>query len=81
MNQRKDAYRAALRRRPDGTAPAADAPSTANTTVTPLETRYIKVIIELDPVVARGLDDWVGQPLSALRRAGAATLRLLRQGQ
>ncbi|MFJ3334349.1 hypothetical protein [Streptomyces sp. NPDC086766] len=83
MNQRKDAYRAALRGRPDGPAPAAHTATTADTTptttVTALETRYVKVIIELDHTVARALNDCLAQPLSALRRTGAATLRLLRQ--
>ncbi|MFJ8201082.1 hypothetical protein [Streptomyces sp. NPDC096152] len=79
MNQRKDAYRAALRRRPDGTTPATD--TTTTTAVTALETRYVKVIIELDHTVARALNDCFGQPLSALKRAGAASLRLLRHNQ
>lgn len=79
MNQRKDAYRAAMRRRQDGTTPATDTATT--TTVTTLNTRYVKVIIELDRTVVRALDDCFGQPLSALKRAGAASLRLLRQDQ
>lgn len=76
MNQRKDTYRAALQRRPDTTARAA-----APTTVTPLATRYVKVVIELDPALSHDLTQWVAQPLYALVRAGAAALRPLRQDQ
>jgi hypothetical protein len=74
MNQRKDTYRAALQRRPDTTAPAA-----SSTKVTRLDTRYVKVVIELDLGFARDLTDWAGPPLSALVRAGEAVLRPLRQ--
>ncbi|MFF7971427.1 hypothetical protein [Streptomyces sp. NPDC007905] len=76
MNQRKDTYRAALQRRPEATAP-----TSAPTKVTPLDTRYIKVIIEVDGACARDLTDWAGQRLSALVRAGEAVLRPLRQGR
>ncbi|MER6064928.1 hypothetical protein [Streptomyces sp. NPDC001792] len=74
MNQRKDTYRAALQRRPDTTAPAS-----APTKVTRLDTRYLKVTIELDLAFARDLTGWAAQPLSALARAGEAVLRPLRQ--
>jgi hypothetical protein len=77
MNQRKDTYRAALRRRPDTTAPA---PS-STTKVTRLDTRYVKVQIELDLGFARDLTDWAGPPLSTLVRAGEAVLRPLRQAR
>ncbi|WP_333773106.1 hypothetical protein [Streptomyces sp. IBSBF 3136] len=86
MNQRKDTYRAALRRRPETTpptaptAPAAPPPSAfALTQVTPLDTRYVKVTIELDTAPARDLSRWAGQQLSALVRAGEAVLRPSRQ--
>ncbi|MGW0082767.1 hypothetical protein [Streptomyces sp. NPDC003393] len=80
MNQRKNTYRAALQRRPDTTASAAAKGSApAPTTLTPLTTRYVKVVIELDPALPRDLGRWVGQPLDALMRAGAAVLRPLRQ--
>ncbi|MET8583144.1 hypothetical protein ABZX39_20065 [Streptomyces collinus] len=88
MNQRKDTYRAALRRRPETTAPAAAtspaaptaAPSAASTPtrVTPLDTRYVKVTIELDAAPARDLGRWAGEQLSVLVRAGEAVLRPLR---
>ncbi|MFI5973425.1 hypothetical protein [Streptomyces sp. NPDC051452] len=71
MNQRKDTYRAALQRRPDITAPSP-------AKVTRLDTRYLKVIIEVDPALPHDLTRWVGQPVSALLRAGAAVLRPLR---
>ncbi|MFD9093455.1 hypothetical protein [Streptomyces collinus] len=91
MNQRKDTYRAALRRRPETTAPTAAtspgaptvAPSAASaasapTRVTPLDTRYVKVTIELNAAPARDLGRWAGEQLSALVRAGEAVLRPLR---
>ncbi|AKJ09522.1 hypothetical protein ABB07_05645 [Streptomyces incarnatus] len=77
MNQRKDAYRAALQRRPETTA----APASAPTRVTRLDTRYVKVTVELDLAFARDLTGWAGQPLSALMRAGEAVLRPLRQAR
>ncbi|MDX2592301.1 MULTISPECIES: hypothetical protein [Streptomyces] len=90
MNQRKDTYRAALRRRPETTAPAASTSPAASTAaastpsaptrVTPLDTRYVKVTIELDAAPARDLGRWAGEQLSALVRAGEAVLRPLRQG-
>ncbi|MQY33460.1 hypothetical protein SRB17_14210 [Streptomyces sp. RB17] len=76
MNQRKDTYRAALQRRPDTTGHAS-----APTKVTRLDTRYLKVTIEVDLSFARDLTGWAGQPLSALVRAGEAVLRPLRQDQ
>lgn len=98
MNQRKDTYRAALRRRPEATAPAAStspatpaAPAAARSTrstrstpsgptrVTPLDTRFVKVTVELDAAPARDLGRWAGRQLSALVRAGEAVLRPLRQ--
>ncbi|MEV6838380.1 hypothetical protein AB0N17_28370 [Streptomyces sp. NPDC051133] len=78
MNQRKDAYRAAMQRRPDTQAPSSSSPSPSPRTVTPLDTRYVKVTVELDPALARNLTDWAGPPLSALVRVGEAVLRPLR---
>ncbi|MCX4594567.1 hypothetical protein OG819_33930 [Streptomyces sp. NBC_01549] len=71
MNQRKDTYRAALQRGPEAAAPRA-------VKVTQLHTRYIRVTIELDPALPRELTRWVGPPVSAILRAGAAVLRPLR---
>lgn len=69
MNQRKDTYRAALKREPDA------APRTAK--VTQLRTRYIRVTIEFDADLTRDLVRWVESPVSAIARAGAAVLRPL----
>jgi hypothetical protein len=44
-----------------------------------LATRYVKVVIELDPELPRHLTRWFGQPLDALVRAGGAVLRPLRE--
>ncbi|MEU6271955.1 hypothetical protein ABZ871_05960 [Streptomyces populi] len=71
MNQRKDTYRAALRREPDTTAPR-------QARVARLHTRYVRVTIELDPALPDELTRWVGPPVSALLRVGAAALRPLR---
>ncbi|QIY75835.1 hypothetical protein HEP84_49460 [Streptomyces sp. RLB1-33] len=71
MNQRKDTYRAALQRGPDTAAPRA-------VKVTHLHTRYVRVTIELDPALPNELTRWVGPPVSALLRVGAAVLRPLR---
>ncbi|MEU8587274.1 hypothetical protein AB0C59_09770 [Streptomyces sp. NPDC048664] len=69
MNQRKDTYRAALKREPDA------APRTAR--VTQLRTRYVRVTIEFDAGLTRDLVRWAEAPVSALARAGAAVLRPL----
>lgn len=71
MNQRKDTYRAALQRGPDVAAPRP-------VKVTQLNTRYVRVTIELDPAVPRELTQWLGPPVSALMRLGAVVLRPLR---
>jgi hypothetical protein len=76
MNQRKDAYRAAMRPRQDTAAPASPPRR-----VTALDTRYVKVTVELDPAFARDLTTLAGQPLSALVRVSEAVLRPLRQGR
>ncbi|WP_328673532.1 hypothetical protein OG410_38575 [Streptomyces sp. NBC_00659] len=70
MNQRKDTYRAALQREPDAAAPR-------HTKVARLHTRYVRVTIELDPALPDGLTRWVGPPVSAILRVGAAALRPL----
>ncbi|WP_328444640.1 hypothetical protein OG780_03770 [Streptomyces sp. NBC_00386] len=70
MNQRKDTYRAALQREPDAAAPR-------HTKVARLHTQYVRVTIELDPALPDGLTRWVGPPVSAILRVGAAALRPL----
>ncbi|MET8946841.1 hypothetical protein ABZX30_25570 [Streptomyces sp. NPDC004542] len=70
MNQRKDTYRAALRREPHGSA-------ARQAKVTRLHTRYIRLTIELDPALRSSLTDWLTPPVSALLHAGTAVLRPL----
>ncbi|MET8446045.1 hypothetical protein [Streptomyces sp. NPDC005209] len=70
MNQRKDTYRAALRREPQAAAPR-------QSKVARLHTRYVRVTIELDPTFPQDLTRWVGSPVSALVDVGAAVLRPL----
>ncbi|MGW7255219.1 hypothetical protein [Streptomyces sp. NPDC054834] len=70
MNQRKDTYRAALRREPHGAA-------SRQAKVTRLHTRYVRVTIELDPALQNNLTSWVAPPVSALVQAGTAVLRPL----
>jgi hypothetical protein len=71
MNQRKDTYRAALQREPDAAVPRP-------VKVTQLHTRYVRVTIELDTGLPGDVMRWVGSPVSAMVRAGAAALRPLR---
>lgn len=71
MNQRKDTYRAALRREPDSAAPRP-------ARVAELHTRYVRVTIELDSALPRDLTRWLGPPVSALVRIGATVLRPLK---
>ncbi|MEU3826980.1 hypothetical protein [Streptomyces sp. SID161] len=73
MNQRKDVYRAALQRRTDTATPS-------TTRVTPLDTRYLRVVIEVDPGLPREITRWVGRPVAVLLRAGAAVMRPAGQG-
>ena len=68
MNQRKNTYRAALHRGPDVAVPR-------HVKVTRLHTRYVRVTIELDADLPRDLMRWVGSPVSAMMRVGAAALR------
>jgi hypothetical protein len=70
MNQRKDNYRAALQR-----GQADPGPRTPN--VTTLNSRYVRITIELDPEVQRNLDRWVAPPVTLLTNAGAAAMRVL----
>ncbi|MBW8794818.1 MAG: hypothetical protein JF597_14780 [Streptomyces sp.] len=68
MNQRKDTYRAALKRGPDAVVPRP-------VKVTHLHTRYVRLTIELDTGLPRDLVQWARSPVSAMVRAGAAALR------
>jgi hypothetical protein len=62
MNQRRDSYRAALRRQGDTTAPRAPR-------VTTLNSRYVRVTVELDPALEHHLSRWVGPSVSVVRAA------------
>ncbi|MGW7023159.1 hypothetical protein ACWGGS_27960 [Streptomyces decoyicus] len=70
MSQRKESYRAALRREPDVSAPR-------STNVTRLQSRYIRVTVEVDPDLRGDLTRWMGWPLSSAVFAGATVLRTL----
>ncbi|MEU6081612.1 hypothetical protein [Streptomyces sp. NPDC047108] len=72
MNQRKDRYRAALQRG-DETPQAAP----RQTRVTTLNSRYVRVTIEVAPDLERDLTRWVSTPVSALVLAGSTLLRTL----
>ncbi|MFD9490607.1 MULTISPECIES: hypothetical protein [unclassified Streptomyces] len=76
MNQRRDTYRAALQRDTDTAAPR-QAATPPHASVTRLDLRYVRVTIELDPALPREVTRWVGPPVSALMRLGAAVLRPL----
>lgn len=70
MNQRKDNYRAALAR--DRSDPP---PPTRK--VTTLSSRYVRITIEIDPDVQRGVERWVTPPVALLTSSGAAARRVL----
>ncbi|BDH13400.1 hypothetical protein [Streptomyces hygroscopicus] len=70
MSQRKESYRAALRRGPDVAAPR-------STNVTRLQSRYIRVTVEVDPDLRGDLTRWMGWPVSSVVFAGATVLRTL----
>ncbi|MFE3650779.1 hypothetical protein ACFXO2_23650 [Streptomyces sp. NPDC059152] len=68
MSQRKESYRAALRREQDVSA-------SRSTKVTTLKSRYIRVTVELDPDLQGDLTRWVGRPVSSVVFVGATVLR------
>lgn len=70
MNQRKDNYRAALRR--DQPDPGPHSPK-----ATTLSSRYVRITIEIDPDVQRNLDRWVVPAVALLTNTGAAALRVM----
>ncbi len=73
MNQRKDNYRAALGR--GQTEPAPHTPQ-----VTTLNSRYVRITIEIDPDARRTVERWVAPPLALLAATGTAALRFLTAG-
>ncbi|MER6053273.1 hypothetical protein ABT168_38545 [Streptomyces sp. NPDC001793] len=70
MSQRKESYRAALRREQDVSAPR-------STNVTRLQSRYIRVTVEVDPDLRGDLTRWMGRPISSVMLVGATVLRTL----
>ncbi|MEV6564708.1 hypothetical protein [Streptomyces kronopolitis] len=71
MSQRRENYRAALRREQDDVS----APRSAK--VTSLQNRYIRVTVEVDPDLQGDLTRWVGRPVSSVVFAGTTVLRTL----
>ncbi|MFD0169193.1 hypothetical protein ACFVJH_34435 [Streptomyces decoyicus] len=70
MNQRKESYRAALQRGQDVAAPRP-------TKVTTLQSRYLRVTVEVDPDLRGDLTRWAAWPVSSVVVAGTAVLRTL----
>jgi hypothetical protein len=70
MSQRKENYRAALQRGQDVSAPR-------STKVTTLQSRYIRVTVEVDPDLRDDLTRWMVRPVSSVVLAGATVLRTL----
>ncbi|ARF58770.1 hypothetical protein [Streptomyces gilvosporeus] len=70
MSQRKENYRAALQRGEDVSAPR-------STKVTTLQSRYVRVTVEVDPDLRGDLTRWVGGPVCSVVFAGATVLRAL----
>ncbi|MFG2827613.1 hypothetical protein ACGFWI_09140 [Streptomyces sp. NPDC048434] len=70
MSQRKESYRAALQRGQDVAAPRA-------TKVTTLQTRYLRVTVEVDPDLRGDLTRWVAWPVSSAVVVGTTVLRTL----
>ncbi|MFI0786739.1 hypothetical protein ACH4Q6_14245 [Streptomyces lydicus] len=71
MSQRRESYRAALRREPD------DVSGPRSTKVTTLQSRYLRVTVEVDPDLQGDLTRWVGRPVSSVVLFGATVLRTL----
>lgn len=69
MKERKDRYRAALQRGGDIAAPSSKSIT--------LNSRYVRMIIEVDPDLQRDLTRWASLPVSALVLASTTVLRTL----
>ncbi|WP_432093068.1 hypothetical protein [Streptomyces sp. bgisy100] len=70
MSQRKESYRAALQRGQDVAAPR-------STKVAALQSRYLRVTVELDPDLPGHLVRWAAWPVSSVVVAGTTVLRTL----
>ena len=76
MSQRKDNDRAALQREARGER-GRDGSAPRHTKVTTLQSRYIRVTLEVDPDLQGDLARWVGRPVSSVVLAGTGLLRTL----
>lgn len=68
MNQRKDSYRAALQRGQDSVA-------FRSVKVAALQSRYVRVTVEVDSALGRDLARWIGPTTSTLVFSGLTLLR------
>ncbi|MGW8971485.1 hypothetical protein [Streptomyces platensis] len=71
MSQRRENYRAALRREQD------DVSGPRSAKVTTLQSRYVRVTVEVDPDLRGDLARWVAWPVSSVVVAGTTVLRTL----
>ncbi|GAA5611248.1 hypothetical protein CP981_33720 [Streptomyces platensis] len=71
MSQRRENYRAALRREQD------DVSGPRSTKVTTLQSRYVRVTVEVDPDLQSDLTRWVVRPVSSVVLVGTTVLRTL----
>jgi len=71
MSQRKENYRAALGRE------QGDVCGPRSTKVTTLQSRYLRVTVEVDPDLQGDLTRWVGRPVSSVVLVGTTVLRTL----
>ncbi|MCF3141762.1 hypothetical protein [Streptomyces platensis] len=71
MSQRRENYRAALRREQD------DGSGPRSAKITTLRSRYIRVTVEVDPDLQGDLARWVAWPVSSVVVAGTTVLRTL----
>ncbi|MGW8399944.1 hypothetical protein ACWGLP_25190 [Streptomyces lydicus] len=71
MSQRRESYRAALRRE------QGDVSGPRSTKVTTMQNRYLRVTVEVDPDLQGDLTRWVGRPVSSVVLLGTSVLRTL----
>ncbi|MFG2531118.1 hypothetical protein [Streptomyces sp. NPDC048516] len=71
MSQRRENYRAALRRDQD------DVSGPRSTKVTTLQSRYVRVTVEVDPDLQGDLTRWAARPVSSVMLVGTTVLRTL----
>ncbi|MGW9043315.1 hypothetical protein ACWGQL_12260 [Streptomyces lydicus] len=71
MSQRRESYRAALRRE------QGDVSGPRSTKLTTMQSRYLRVTVEVDPDLQGDLTRWVGRPVSSVVLLGTSVLRTL----